>query len=43
MDALVGLLLLTVFAGLHHARGGNRADLLIVTLILGLVIIISHN
>jgi hypothetical protein len=42
MDALVGLFLLTTFAGLHHARGGSRADLIVVTLMLGLVIVITR-
>jgi len=41
MVALVGLFLLTTFAGLHHTNGGNRADLLVVTLILGLVILFA--
>ena len=43
MDALVvGLFLLTTYAGLHHAKGGSRADLLIVTLMLGLVVVLSR-
>jgi hypothetical protein len=42
MDALVGLFLLTTYAGLHHAKGGSRADLLVVTLILGLVIVLAR-
>ena len=44
MDVLVGLLLLTVFAGLHHAGSGrNRSDLLVVTLMLGAIIIFTHG
>jgi hypothetical protein len=44
MDALiVGLFLLTTFAGLHHATGGSRADLIVVTLVLGVVIIFARG
>jgi hypothetical protein len=44
MDVMVGLLLLTVFAGLHHAgTGRSRADLLVVTLLLGAIIVFTHG
>lgn len=43
MDVLIGILLLTVFAGLRHAGGRSRADLLIVTLLLGAVIIFTRG
>jgi hypothetical protein len=40
--ALVGLFLITTFGGLHHAKDGSRADLIVVTLLLGLVIVLAR-
>ena len=43
MDSLIVLLLLVVFAGLRSSRSGaSRADLLVVTLVLAVVIFITQ-